>query len=632
MLGKLNLLKLICAGLLAAMAQSAGALESTFTTTFVPPNGEARHTLTLADDSEVIVHSTLSGGANCGNTGFGILASDGLTVVVRSTYASCTADGPSGAYALKAGTYYFTMWNGYGGTYTARLVITASSRANDAEANDTPATALPIAANGQVTGHMGYTNGFTQDAGDYYRLTLSQDGALSVALATDASMPSGTRGYGLYASDGTTTVRDLSQLTAGTYYIGLYVDTYYAQAYGGYTLETAFMPKTVATSTTTTTTTSTTTTSTAKPSTTTTSTTTTSTATTTTSTTTTTLAQSPSASINAAGPLSSQTLTLQNIQIPSTDLAGGVSIYVVALLGNTVVTFGPDGWTTQLLPYQSGITAAPGSVTLLSSMDLSGLVGLTFYFGYGNGSGQSALNDMLTRLKYVHLYTVTAASSGTNLLDLSLWNIYGSAHMQGAAIELGDEMGGDFWDEDKDGNPYNVWKTGATYDSSGFGYDVDWMVSKGTLSAPFTVVWNGCLPWIGPDAKFVLGRKNAGFTNQANSPEPMTQEIYMEHQPGTGNTATLAVGTGAGATVSVANVAVTKVTPGTSVPTRTSYDYDAICGDFKLEWKNQSVTSYFNGSKIGDLPYASGFGEPFAIGFRSFANPIKVNSFSVTQP
>ncbi|TRZ89203.1 MAG: hypothetical protein D4R84_18205 [Rhodocyclaceae bacterium] len=40
---------------------------------------------------------------------------------------------------------------------------------------------------------------------------------------------------------------------------------------------------------------------------------------------------------------------------------------------------------------------------------------------------------------------------------------------------------------------------------------------------------------------------------------------------------------------------------------------------------------YGNGRKIADIPYASGYGEPFGIAFRSFAKPIKVNSFSVTR-
>ena len=548
---------------------------------------------------------------------------------------------PGGPFPLKAGNYAIELWRSPNANpaesyaWTVNTSVTAATRTNDSEPNDRMADALGMNAGSPVTGHLGYTDrddsmsGSTDD-GDWWKLTLAQSGSVSLRLSADASFTAVTASF--KSSSGTpqnevvltpastgvlSQTLSLGTLAAGTYYIEVYRGG--ATGYGGY--GSYELELTAATSTTTTTTTSTTT----------------------TSTTTTTLAQPPSASMGVSGPLTSQTLTLQNIQIPSSDLSGGVSIYIVAFLGNTVVAFGPNGWTTQLVPHQSGVTAAPGPITLLNSMDLSGLVGVSFFFGYGNGSGDSALSDMLTKLKFAYLYTITAASSGgTNLLDLGLWNIYGSGHMQGTAIELGDEIGGDFGDEDKDGNPYNVWKSGAAYtlvtdpawpsSSYNFGYDIDWMVSKETFSAPFTLLWNGCLSYGGPENRFFLGRKNAGFTNQASSPDPIAQEIYMEYQSGSGSTASLVAGTSAGTTVSMANLTTTKVTPGSSVPTRTAYDYDAICGDFKLEWKSQTVTSYFNGNKIGDLPYASGYGEPFAIGFRSFANPIKVNSFSVSQP
>jgi hypothetical protein len=243
MLRKLITLKLVCFCLLAAVAFHANALDYSFT--FVSPVGQKTFSFTLSDDSAVTLNSTLSNGADCSNSGFGILASDGSTVVVRTGTAPCTSTQASGPFPLKAGTYYLFLYhNGYGGTYSARLTPTASSRANDAEPNDSAATALTIPASaGRVTGHMGYYNAVSTDGGDYYRLTLTQDGSLGVTLTTDTTLSSS--GYILLSSDGSTQVRDLSQLTAGTYYIRLYADTYYAQAYGGYTLETAFTPKVV---------------------------------------------------------------------------------------------------------------------------------------------------------------------------------------------------------------------------------------------------------------------------------------------------------------------------------------------------------------------------------------------------
>jgi len=173
------------------------------------------------------------------------------------------------------------------------------------------------------------------------------------------------------------------------------------------------------------------------------------------------------------------------------------ALYIAAYFGGQYYFFTANGWTMEIQAYQSGITTVPNAVTLASG-DLSGLVGTALLLGYGNGSGASALNDMLQAQKYAQIHTIasTAGAGTTNLQDLSLWNIYGSGQMQGAAMEFG----------------------------------------------------------------------------------------------------------------------------------------DAICGDFKLEWNNQTVTSYFNGNKIGGVAYASGYGEPFALAFRTFVNPIKVNSITVTQP
>lgn len=544
--------------------------------------------ISIPSDGSFTTQMTVTGDLTDGNSGHCLYDS---TKTYSYPYA-CGYTSPLGPWGLKAGNYYLGIWtNSSGrGNYTVTTGFTAQPLANDAEPNDVYAQAGTLSSSGSVTGHLGYWNilgsqNYGTDSEDWWRLTLTSAGKLNLGYTYDQAL-AGATGIYLYAEDGTTMINDTSAtLAAGTYYLRPWLNNGYL--FGAYTISLAAAAATVP----------------------------------------------PSATISAAGPLTAQTLTLQNIQISSADLSGGVSIYIVAMLGNTVLTYGPNGWTTLIVPYQSGVTAAPGPLTLISSMDLSGLVGVTFFMGYGNGSGDAALNDMLANLKFVQLYTITAAASGgNNLLDLALWDKYGSAQTQGSAIEFGDEIGGDFNDEDGDGNPYNVWKNGAVSDSSGFAYDIDWAVSRSTFSAPFTVLWNGCLSYGGPDNRFVLGRKNAGFTDKANSPDPMAQEIYMQYQSGSGATASLVVGTSAGATVNIADLAITKVTPGAGVPTRNPYDYDAICGDFKLEWNNQTVTSYFNGGKVGDLSQSSGYGEPFAVGFRSFANPIKVNTLTVSQP
>lgn len=114
----------------------------------------------------------------------------------------------------------------------------------------------------------------------------------------------------------------------------------------------------------------------------------------------------PGGTITASGPLMAQTLTLSGISVPSADLASGVSFYIAASVSGSFYFLDSNGWTTQLLPYVSGITNTPGAITVSNGLDLSGLVGTTLWFGYGRGTGDSALNDMLQGLRYLQLYTI----------------------------------------------------------------------------------------------------------------------------------------------------------------------------------------------------------------------------------
>jgi len=113
-----------------------------------------------------------------------------------------------------------------------------------------------------------------------------------------------------------------------------------------------------------------------------------------------------SGTMSASGPLSARTLSLDSIGIPTTDLAGGVSLYVAANVGGSYYFLTPSGWTTSLLAYAGSVTSAPASISITSGLDLSGLVGTTVWLGYGRGSADSALNDMLQSGRYRQVYTI----------------------------------------------------------------------------------------------------------------------------------------------------------------------------------------------------------------------------------
>lgn len=110
--------------------------------------------------------------------------------------------------------------------------------------------------------------------------------------------------------------------------------------------------------------------------------------------------------IAASGTLTAQTLTLSGMSVPAADLAGGVSLYVAAYAGGNFFFLTGSGWTTQMQAYSTGVTSVPASIMVADGMNLSGLVGTTLWFGYGRGSGDSALNDMLQGMRYKQVYTI----------------------------------------------------------------------------------------------------------------------------------------------------------------------------------------------------------------------------------
>jgi hypothetical protein len=221
----------------------AAALELNLSTTFVPPQGEALHAFTLAQDSAVSLYSTLSNGATCGNSGFGVLGAEGQEVVSSNHFAACSPTEVRGPWPLKAGAYQLKLWhNASGGSHAVRLVWASSPLSNDAEPNDTPATATPssVAWNQGTTGHLGYKDAAGTDSIDHHHLHLTQAGALALNFSPEPTLGRGA-GVALSGADGTL-VRDFSRLAAGDYTIAVWADTYYEGAYGGYTLTPQFTP------------------------------------------------------------------------------------------------------------------------------------------------------------------------------------------------------------------------------------------------------------------------------------------------------------------------------------------------------------------------------------------------------
>lgn len=120
----------------------------------------------------------------------------------------------------------------------------------------------------------------------------------------------------------------------------------------------------------------------------------------------------------ATGSLTSQTVT-GSLTPASSDLGSSGSVYVAAILpssmgGGAYFLTPPTTWTlyngaTTPNAYSTGTLASVPTVNIVSSMDISTLVGTTVYVGYGKGNPfnpAGAFNDMINKSTYSMVYTV----------------------------------------------------------------------------------------------------------------------------------------------------------------------------------------------------------------------------------
>lgn len=145
---------------------------------------------------------------------------------------------------LAAGTYYIKIIPYYGGQlpeYTVSNALILPAQANDVEPNGTRATAKVLPLNGSKTGHVGYYYNLVRDSSDWYKVTTTADGGISLTITSHNSQYVWVY---LYDNDGTTQLAarytsgnlefTTDGLAAGTYY--LQIKTYYQSDYAPYTI------------------------------------------------------------------------------------------------------------------------------------------------------------------------------------------------------------------------------------------------------------------------------------------------------------------------------------------------------------------------------------------------------------
>jgi hypothetical protein len=95
---------------------------------------------------------------------------------------------------VRAGTYYVHVGlvDGRAGSYQITSELTAPSRPNDPDGNDSPQTASSAVLNGTVTGRINYLCGSIFDSDDYWKFTLPGDGKVTIQLTSDSLDAVGT--------------------------------------------------------------------------------------------------------------------------------------------------------------------------------------------------------------------------------------------------------------------------------------------------------------------------------------------------------------------------------------------------------------------------------------------------------
>lgn len=206
-------------------------------------------------------------------------------------------------------------------------------------------------------------------------------------------------------------------------------------------------------------------------------------------------------------------------------------------------------------------------------------------------------------------------AQAVNLLDLSRWDVYGTASSKQGTLTFGDNVGYDATDTDKDGNPSNVWNTGSSGGEGGLDYD--WAAGKDAFAQPATLAFTGCLSATAYGYQyFGLSPANSRFTGQPKSQEnPVDWNNYLaafttrwEYKRELRTVTTVA---GKQIQATVAGVQ----------PANGNY-----CGDYRIEWHDNVADFYYNNAKVGSQALAySGAMKVFT---RNFEKPFTVTAIS----
>lgn len=165
------------------------------------------------------------------------------SIVVASDYTNGTKT--ISANGLAAGTYYMKLYPYYSGhmpAYTISNVLTVPAEANDAEPNNSRATAKNLPLNSSKTGHVNYYYNNNRDSFDWYKITTTADGRIRLTVTSGNGQNvwaelydnNGATQLAAAYTTGTAVLVNKDGLAAGTYYVR--IRTFFNNEFVPYTL------------------------------------------------------------------------------------------------------------------------------------------------------------------------------------------------------------------------------------------------------------------------------------------------------------------------------------------------------------------------------------------------------------
>jgi len=212
------------------------------------PDNNDRWKVTITQDGKLTINTT-SGLDVCV---ISYLYDQNTTTGLANTYPPpCTETNRTMTYNnLMPGTYYIkcTRYSG-NGAYTISNQFTPASLSNDTEPNDMSSQAQVLPVNGSMTGHLGYYGNGITDMNDWWKITILEDGKLTINTLSNLTLC--VVSY-LYDQNATTELTNTyppscsdtnrtmiyNNLTPGTYYI----KSNRLSGYGSYTIASQFTP------------------------------------------------------------------------------------------------------------------------------------------------------------------------------------------------------------------------------------------------------------------------------------------------------------------------------------------------------------------------------------------------------